>query len=82
VRKREQLTNLRRLMIDSAHLGEYTVRVPKLIAAFVGVHLFGITASYLVQHPSAALGHSMERREKFSRKTFPDGVLDAVEVTA
>jgi hypothetical protein len=53
-------------------------RRPKLIAAFFAVYLFGIATPFLVQRPIAALGHSIGGREEFSRKTSPDGVLDAV----
>jgi hypothetical protein len=55
-------------------------RRPKLIAAFFAVYLFGIATPYLVQRPIAALGRSIGGREEFSRKTSPDGVLDAVVI--
>ena len=52
----------------------------KLTAAFFAVYLFGIATPYLVQRPIAALGRSIGGREEFSRKTSPDGVLDAVVI--
>ena len=55
-------------------------RRPKLIAAFFAVYLFGIATPYLVQRPIAALGRSIGGRQEFSRKTSPDGVLDAVVI--
>jgi hypothetical protein len=55
-------------------------RRPKLIAGFFAVYLFGIATPYLAQYPIAVLGHSSEGREEFSRKTSPDGVLDAVVI--
>jgi hypothetical protein len=53
-------------------------RRPKLIAAFVAVYLCGIATPYLARYPILVLGHSIGSREEISRKTSPDGVLDAV----
>lgn len=55
-------------------------RRPKLIAAFVAVYLLGIATPILMQRPIAALGHTIGGREEVSRKTSPDGVLDAVVI--
>ena len=50
----------------------------KLVVAFFAVYLFGIATPFLTHYILAVVVQSTVGEEEFSRKTSPDGVLDAV----
>ena len=52
----------------------------KSVAALFVVYLFGIATPFLARYTLALIGQAIEGETEFSRKTSPDGVLDAVVV--
>ncbi len=50
----------------------------KLVVAFLAVYLFGVATPFLTHYMLTVIVQSSVGEEEFSRKTSPDGVLDAV----
>ncbi len=52
----------------------------KFVVVVLAAYLFGIATPYLAHYADSLAVRSMAGNEEFSRKTSPDGVLDAVVV--